>query len=75
MALREHSYKKSFVKKIYPAIIQGLQWSAIQVSTAAGLCVMVDLVINQFKEYKGLVLQENFSLDQVLANRFGKYFA
>ncbi|HFL3390160.1 TPA: saccharopine dehydrogenase family protein, partial [Legionella pneumophila] len=36
--------EKSYVKKIYPEVIRGLEWSAIQVSTASGVCAVVDLV-------------------------------
>lgn len=67
--------EKSYVKKIYPETISGLEWSAIQVSTAAGVCAVVDLVMGQSNEYRGLVLQEKFRLSDVLANRFGKYYA
>ncbi|WP_298626094.1 saccharopine dehydrogenase C-terminal domain-containing protein [uncultured Legionella sp.] len=67
--------EKSYVKKVYPATIRGLEWSAIQVSTASGICAVVDLVLGQANEYQGLILQENFHLDRVLENRFGKYYA
>ena len=67
--------EKSYVKKIYPAMIRGMEWSAIQVSTASGICAVVDLVLGQANEYKGLVLQEEFELPRVLENRFGKYYA
>nr|WP_242604380.1 saccharopine dehydrogenase C-terminal domain-containing protein [Legionella gresilensis] len=67
--------EKSYVKKIYPEVIHGLEWSAIQVSTASGVCAVVDLVLGQANEYHGLVLQEKFRLADVLANRFGQYYA
>ncbi len=67
--------EKSYVKKIYPKIIHGMEWSAIQVSTASGICAVVDLVLGQENEYHGLVLQEGFHLADVLANRFGQYYA
>lgn len=63
--------EKSYVKKVYPAVIHGLEWSAIQVSTASGVCSVVDLVLGQANEYHGLVLQEKFHLADVMANRFG----
>ncbi len=66
--------EKSYFKKVYPKLIGGLDWSAIQVSTASGVCAVVDLVLGQENEYQGLVLQENFSLEEVLANRFGQYY-
>ncbi|HAU2070015.1 TPA: saccharopine dehydrogenase family protein, partial [Legionella pneumophila] len=67
--------EKSYVKKIYPEVIRDLEWSAIQVSTASGVCAVVDLVLGQGNEYKGLILQEKFKLSHVLENRFGKYYA
>lgn len=67
--------EKSYVKKVYPATIHGLEWSAIQVSTASGICAVIDLVLGEANEYRGLVLQENFHLSAVLANRFGQYYS
>ena len=67
--------EQSYLKKIYPKIICGIEWSAIQVSTSSGLCAVVDLVLARKNEYSGLVLQENIRLSDVLANRFGQNFA
>ena len=67
--------EKSYIKKIYPKTICGMDWSAIQVSTASGVCAVVDLVLAKKNKYHGLVLQENFSLNDVLKNRFGKNYA
>lgn len=67
--------EKSYEKKIYPQTIRDMEWSAIQVSTSAGVCSVVDLILGQSNEYHGLILQESFSLNEVLANRFGHYFA
>lgn len=67
--------EKSYVKKIYPKNICGLEWSAIQVSTASGVSAVVDLVLGQVNEYHGFVLQEAFKLEDVLSNRFGQHYA
>lgn len=67
--------EKSYVRKICPAVIHGLEWSAIQVSTASGICAVIDLVLGQANEYHGFVMQEKFKLADVLANRFGRCFA
>jgi saccharopine dehydrogenase-like NADP-dependent oxidoreductase len=64
--------EESYFKKIYPQSIRGLHWSAIQVATASGVCAVVDLVLDKPKRFNGLVLQEQFHLKDVLANRFGK---
>ena len=67
--------EKSYLKKIYPKTISGLEWSAIQVSTASGICAVVELVLERENDYHGLVLQEKFRLEDVLTNRFGQHFA
>jgi hypothetical protein len=50
-------------------------WSAIQVSTASGLCAVLDLVLTHPDRYHGLVTQESFRLPEILANRFGRHLA
>ncbi len=69
--LREESY----VSKVYPQMVAGRLWSAIQVSTAAGICAVVDLVLAEPQRYRGLVTQESFRLPEILGNRFGKHLA
>ncbi|MGB5104824.1 MAG: saccharopine dehydrogenase C-terminal domain-containing protein [Steroidobacteraceae bacterium] len=69
--LREENY----VSKIYPQLIAGRLWSAIQVTTAAGVTAVVDLVLRTPGRYRGFVRQEDFSLVDVLDNRFGKHYA
>jgi len=69
--LREENY----VNKIYPQVIAGRLWSAIQVSTAAGITAVVDLVLEKKGRYQGFVAQEQFRLTDILANRFGRYYA
>ncbi len=69
--LREENY----VSKIYPQMIAGRLWSAIQVTTAAGITAVVDLVLREPGRYRGFVRQEDFSLTDVLANRFGRHYA
>ena len=64
----------SYFKKIYPTEICGLSWSAIQVSTASGICSIVDLLLKDKIQQHGIVLQEHFSLKDVLDNRFGICF-
>lgn len=69
--LREESY----VNKVYPQLIAGRLWSAIQITTAAGVCALVDLVMTGDGRYRGFVRQEDFRLLDVLENRFGRYYA
>ena len=69
--LREENY----VNKIYPQMIAGRLWSAIQVTTAAGITAVVDLVLANPRKFSGFVAQEQFDLPAILANRFGQYYA
>ena len=69
--LREENY----VNKIYPQVIAGRLWSAIQVTTAAGITAVVDIVLESHGRYSGFIAQEQFRLTDILANRFGSYYA
>jgi saccharopine dehydrogenase-like NADP-dependent oxidoreductase len=69
--LREENY----VSKIYPQMIAGRLWSAIQVTTASGICSVLDLVLSNPESHHGLVTQESFRLPDILANRFGRHLA
>lgn len=69
--LREENY----VNKVYPQMIAGRLWSAIQVTTAAGISAVVDLVLTSNGRHHGFVRQEDFRLQDVLENRFGKHYA
>jgi len=69
--LREENY----VNKVYPQMLANRLWSAIQVTTACGICSVVDLVFANPERYQGFVRQEDFALAEVLENRFGKHYA
>ena len=65
--------QRSDARKIYSDEIDGEIWSAIQITTAAGVCASLDL----FREGKlapGLRKQEEIDLADFLANRFGQYY-
>jgi saccharopine dehydrogenase-like NADP-dependent oxidoreductase len=69
--LREENY----VNKIYPQVVAGRLWSAIQVTTAAGVCAVIDIVLADPTHYQGFVAQEQFRLRDILENRFGRHYA
>ncbi len=69
--LREENY----VSKIYPQVVAGRLWSAIQVTTASGIAAVVDLVLADPGRHQGFVRQEDFRLEDVLDNRFGSHYA
>jgi saccharopine dehydrogenase-like NADP-dependent oxidoreductase len=61
-------------RKVYNQTIDGENWSAIQITTAAGVSTMVDLFAAGRLAGTGFVRQEEVSLDEFLANRFGAFF-
>jgi hypothetical protein len=66
--LREENY----VNKVYPQVIAGRLWSAIQVTTAAGITAVVDLVLTSPRKYQGFVAQERICRRPPV---FGQYYA
>lgn len=74
--MKDGRYKQiSYAKKIYNADIGGEHWGAIQITTAAGLCGVLDLHAQGALPKSGFIRQEDVSLDAFLKNRFGKYYA
>jgi saccharopine dehydrogenase-like NADP-dependent oxidoreductase len=67
--------QESYAKKIYAQKVGDRLMSAIQVTTACGICAMTDLLANGKLPQKGFVRQEECNLSDFLANRFGKYYA
>jgi saccharopine dehydrogenase-like NADP-dependent oxidoreductase len=65
----------TYAKKIYAREIDGRLFSAIQITTAAGICAMVDLLVEGKLPQTGFVRQEQASLADFLGNRFGSYYA
>ncbi len=65
----------SYAKKIYNAEIGGEHWGAIQITTAAGLCGVLDLHAQGALPKSGFIRQEDVACDAFLSNRFGKYYA
>ena len=65
----------SDARMIYSQTLFGEAWSAIQISTAAALCAVLDLKFESKLAAAGFVRQEEIDLAAFLANRFGKYYA
>jgi saccharopine dehydrogenase-like NADP-dependent oxidoreductase len=61
-------------RKVYHDELFGEPWSAIQITTAAGLCTAVDLHHTGQLPRTGFVRQEEITLDTFLANRFGRLY-
>jgi saccharopine dehydrogenase-like NADP-dependent oxidoreductase len=67
--------QETYAKKIYSQRVNGSLLSAIQLTTAAGICAMVELLLQRKLPDRGMVRQEQASLSEFLANRFGSYYA
>jgi len=66
--------QETFAKKIYAQEVNGKLLSAIQLTTASGICAMVDMLVNKQLPQRGFVRQEQADLKSFLANRFGRYY-
>ncbi|RED50753.1 saccharopine dehydrogenase family protein [Aestuariispira insulae] len=67
--------QETYANKVYSRAINGRHRSAIQITTASGICAVVDMLAKGDLPQKGFVKQEDISLDTFLANRFGKNYA
>lgn len=70
----EQFVEENYVKKFYPKVIGGYRWSAIQLTTASGICSVVDIVLSNIDKYQGFIRQEQFSLTDLTNSRFGDYY-
>ncbi len=66
--------QESYAKKIYSQVVGDRLMSAIQITTAAGICTMCDLLVEGKLPQKGFVRQEEAALGDFLNNRFGRYY-
>jgi len=64
----------SDARRVENSVIDGENFSAIQITTAAGLCAMLDLHRQGLLAERGVVRQEQVSLETFLGNRFGQYY-
>ncbi len=62
------------VRKIYNQTLYNESLSSIQITTASGLCAVMDMVVNNTIKQKGFIKQEDIPLEKFLHNRFGKVF-
>lgn len=66
--------EESLIRKVHGTRVGGKDWSAIQITTSAGLCAVMDMVLSGKLPMQGYVRQEEVKLDDFLTNRFGRYF-
>jgi saccharopine dehydrogenase-like NADP-dependent oxidoreductase len=66
--------QEAFARKVFASVGKDAQ-SAIQITTAAGICAAVDLFFEGKLPSSGFIAQERVELDDFLSNRFGKAYA
>ena len=69
--LMQHAY----ARHIRAAVLGGAVRSAIQLTTASGICAVLDLLAEGRLPQHGFVRQEQVALPEFLANRFGRNYA
>ncbi len=67
--------QETYAHKIYSREVAGRVLSAIQVTTASGICALLELVADGTLPQAGFLRQEDVPLAAFLANRFGKVYA
>ena len=67
--------QETYANKIYGQKFHGVERSAIQLTTAAGICGVLDLLARGQLPQQGFIRQEDVPLEKFLANRFGRVYA
>jgi saccharopine dehydrogenase-like NADP-dependent oxidoreductase len=65
----------TYAKTILHRQIDDENWSGIQITTAAGVCAIVDMLREGKLPQHGLVRMEQVGYQDFLENRFGQYYA
>ena len=66
--------ERVYARTIYHRTIYEENWSAIQITTAAGICGVLDLLLEGKLPQAGLVRQEEVDYEQFIKNRFGRWY-
>lgn len=67
--------RETWANRIYHRNINGRPWSAIKLTTSAGVCAALDLLARGELPNRGLIRQEDIPFGNFIRNRFGRYFA
>ena len=67
--------QETYANKVYSGPVAGKMHSAIQITTAASICAVLDLLAQGRLPASGFLRQEEIGLADFLGNRFGRYYA
>jgi saccharopine dehydrogenase-like NADP-dependent oxidoreductase len=70
----ERLLQETYANKVYAQALGGRQHSAIQVTTAAGICTVLDMLAEGTLPQAGFVRQEEVPYDSFIKNRFGRIY-
>lgn len=64
-----------YANTVYHQEIDGENWSGIQITTAAGVCGVLDMLFEGHLPQQGFVRMEDVDFEIFIKNRFGRYYA
>lgn len=67
--------QETYANKIYSGAVDRNPRSAIQITTASGICAVLDMLAVGRLPSRGFIRQEDITLDEFLSNRFGRAYA
>ncbi len=67
--------QETYANKVYSRRVGDTVLSAIQLTTASGICAVLDMLARGDLPQQGFIRQEDIALDTFLANRFGHAYA
>ena len=67
--------ERTYARTVRHQEIDGENWSGIQITTAAGVCGVLDLLIAGKTPQQGFVRQEEVRYADFIQNRFGRFYA
>jgi saccharopine dehydrogenase-like NADP-dependent oxidoreductase len=68
-------FQETYANKIYSRNVDGRTLSAIQITTAAAICTVLDLLVTGQLPQSRFIRQEEIVLKAFLENRFGRVYA
>jgi saccharopine dehydrogenase-like NADP-dependent oxidoreductase len=66
--------ERTYARTVYHQKIDDENWSGIQITTAAAICAVVDLLSEGKLPQAGFVRQEQVPYEQFIQSRFGRYY-
>jgi len=73
--INDRFVQRTDARKVYHGVLHGREWSAIQITTASGICAAIDLHRLGKLPSSGFVRQEQIVLADFFKTTFGRYYA